>query len=203
MSKRFLFFGTGANFTIAVINRLIALNRLPFAIVVPEYPPIRSDTRFPVELPSKENPLIKKADEINIKTLYLPQMDQSGLIQQLDGIDIDFILVACWPYLLSKEVCLLAGKAALNLHPSLLPKFRGANPVEQQLATEDREFGASLHYLNDRFDRGDIVKQVSFTINDSEDLANIEKRAAQIGADLFNTAIEEFGTRAWQPVKQQ
>lgn len=204
MSARFVFFGTGADFSMVVFEQLVELDQLPDAIVVPEYSPgpIQSTELIKFSASCTQNRLLKKAKALDLTIIYAPESAQSQLQDQLSAMVFDFILVACWPYRLNKHLCSLATKAALNLHPSLLPKFRGANPVDQQLASSDRDFGVSLHLLSDQFDAGDIVKQAGITMSGEVDRDKIERQAAIMGADLFFNAINDFGTDRWRLLKQ-
>ena len=204
MSKRFLFFGTGANFTLFVFNRLVELNQPPLAVVIPEYPPARqySSITLPLSFNQIENSLIKNANALDLPVFYAPEAFEQQLIDQLHTMSFDFLLLACWPYLLGKKLCSLANNAALNIHPSLLPEFRGANPIEQQLQSDDRAFGVSLHLLSEQFDSGDIVNQARFGMGDPLNRNSIEYRAAITGVDLFLKAMDDFGTPAWKPREQ-
>ena len=198
MSKRFLFFGTGANFSLAVFDRLVELNRLPFAVVVPEYPAGKLSLLKspPLFIKSNRNPLLDRAESLNIPTLYAPKKFEAHLADQIRDQAFDFILVACWPYRINRDVCTLANMAALNLHPSMLPKFRGADPLEQQMNSEDDEFGVSLHILSEEFDSGDIVKQTRISVESPHNRSGIERNAALAGVDLFIQAMDEFATQA-------
>ncbi len=204
MSERFLFFATGANYSLLVFNRLVELNQLPLAVVIPEYPPTRqsSSITLPLSFNQIENPLIKKANALGLSVIYAPEAFEQQFIDQFRGMSVDFILLACWPYLLGKKLYSLAKNAAFNLHPSLLPEYRGANPIEQQLQSDDRAFGVSLHLLSEQFDSGDIVSQAEFSLNGPLNRNNIEHIAAVSGVNLFLKAMDDFGTQAWKPWEQ-
>ena len=89
-------------------------------------------------------------------------------------------------------------RAALNLHPSLLPRYRGPDPVGRQLEVDDRHFGVTLHLLDNRFDRGDIVSQAEFETGiETLTQEQIEWRCAQQGVGLFVDAVHH-GCAAWR-----
>ena len=149
------------------------------------------------------NPLEKLASSHNTPCLYAPHDGSDGLIGNLSKIDFDYILVACWPYLLSREINLLANKAALNLHPSLLPHYRGAKPVQEQIENHEPNLGVSLHLLDDNFDTGDIVKQVGFNLEQSQYRPYfIENKAAELGVELFIQAVEQYDVSGWDLTAQ-
>lgn len=202
---RTIFFSTGAFFSRRVLDELIASGYPPVAVVVPEFPAYKIDQkdRLPLEPAEKDNLLLKVVQDLNLPVIFAPENRGDEFLIQLSNIDFDFILVACWPYKLSTAVCQLARKSALNLHPSLLPEYRGANPVEEQLRQGGTHPGVSLHILSDEFDAGDIVKQAEFELPGKVDRETFEQQAADLGAHLFIEACEEFGSPDWHPVKQE
>lgn len=77
----------------------------------------------------------------------------------LDSGEVDFILSCCFDRVFSDQVLHYPDKAALNLHPSILPKYRGIKPLENALVNNESEIGVTLHVLSDEMDAGDIVLQ--------------------------------------------
>ena len=91
-----------------------------------------------------------------------------------------------------------------DLHPSLLPNYRGADPVAAQIDYEEKNFGVSLHLLSQEFDQGDIVGQASLELGTkSPGRELIEAQAARAGVNLFMKAMQEFGSPAWRPRPQR
>ncbi|MCP4186078.1 MAG: hypothetical protein GY763_00590 [Gammaproteobacteria bacterium] len=180
---RTLFFGTGAFFSVTVLSNLIELGHRPISVVIPEYPGVIPETdNLLTEQKGSKNPLINLAETNEIGVIFAP----SGHTPELEHKAFEYILVACWPYLLSPAACQLANKAALNLHPSLLPKYRGANPVDEQIEYCENQLGITLHELDQTFDTGPIVKQAGFKLDKkSYYRENLEYQAAKLGAALF------------------
>lgn len=86
--------------------------------------------------------------------------------------------------LLSEEVLRLASIAALNLHPSLLPRYRGRAPVNWVLVNGERETGVTLHRMVARADAGDIVAQRAVAIEDSDTALTLYRKLVPLGAGL-------------------
>ncbi len=102
------------------------------------------------------------------------------------------MLVACWPYLIDSSVIDSLDGAALNLHPSLLPAFRGPDPIGEQLNSDDRRFGVSLHRLSNSFDRGDLVAQAEIQLaKKSPDREMVEQDCAKGGVQLFISLLDK------------
>ncbi len=204
MPERFIFFGTGANFSLAVFEQLVELDQLPLAVVIPEYPAYQLDSelRLQIEQPVISNRLISRANNLNLPLLYAPSEKVDDLPVKLSNQTFDFILVACWRYKLSGAVCEMAAKSALNLHPSLLPAYRGIDPVGEQVSRQEHNLGVSLHLLSDKFDSGDIVKQAEIEHPVKLNRNYIEQQAARVGVRLFIEASEVFGGPGWHPRSQ-
>ena len=125
------------------------------------------------------------------------------LSHQIKSLKAEFLLVACWQKLLSNEVLNSVSKAALNLHPSLLPKYRGVDPIGEQLLAKDYNFGISLHLLNEHFDKGDIVLQKPLNIKTPYLRHGINNLSAETGAYLFIEALKLNSTTEWVLTKQK
>jgi methionyl-tRNA formyltransferase len=115
---------------------------------------------------------------------------------------IDFLLVACWPYLISPTLIASAAKAALNLHPSLLPMYRGPDPVTRQIECGERSPGVTVHLLSREFDAGDIVAQARLPAKAPvAERTRFECEAARLGSKLFIEAINRYD-EGWQTQAQ-
>ena len=191
--KRYALLLNGANFACEVLQNLQQSGFPPDLLVLPEYAPANAPATNPATLVQgrPQRRLQRLAGSIPIA--YAPAARQADCAKLLQQRHIDFLLVACWPYLLGPELIASVTRAALNLHPSMLPRHRGPDPIGQQLASGDRPFGVTLHLLNPAFDEGDIVAQSA--LSDTELTANrdsIEKRAAELGSRLFIDAINGY-----------
>ena len=178
---------------------------MPLLVVVPQYQASRTlpETELQVLKPENQNPLILFAEKNDIPLIYAPQSEASNLLEQLAGIDFEFILVACWPYLIPGQICNTAKKAAMNIHPSLLPAYRGADPIRAQIENGEEESGVSLHLLSNYFDAGDIVGTAALDKPEKPERVYLEKQAAKLGAKMFIEACRNFGGPDWHPRPQE
>lgn len=195
---RFALLASGAAFSREVLRRLLARGCPPAMLVLPEYPPAAVDTR-----PLLESTAARDYLQLGpgIEIAYAPRARQHEFAELVRRRGIDFLLLACWPYLLTPSLIDSPAAATLNLHPSLLPAHRGADPLGQQLAAGDYKFGVSLHLLDQRFDHGDIVAQAALpALPEIPDRADLERECARIGVDLFIEAIASYPH--WRPRAQ-
>jgi methionyl-tRNA formyltransferase len=200
-SSKYLLLGSGAHFTYQVLQHLLQRYYPPLAYVQHGTEAQLSAGQFadiPVENNIQFHPIPALLQHHALPFYYHQGLDLPEFIQHSD---IDFILVACWPRLISNEIIRSVNCAALNLHPSLLPAFRGVDPIRAQLEAQHEHFGVSLHLLNDAYDCGDIVLQQSIEIT-VPTYRSIESACATRGADLFIQALQTYSKPGWTLIKQ-
>ncbi len=108
----------------------------------------------------------------------------------LDAQRPDFILVACFSRRLPDTLCNRAARACLNLHPSLLPRYRGPAPLFWQLRAGRTDSGITLHHVSPVVDAGPIVAQAPVALGGGLDGAALEERFAEAGVELFCRMLE-------------
>lgn len=90
----------------------------------------------------------------------------------------------------------------VNVHPSILPKYRGPSPVESAILNGDTETGISIMQLSAKMDAGPVYKQVVFTLNDTETAPELEIKLAALGAQELVTILPSIISGSLQPVAQ-
>jgi len=201
-SASFALLASGANFSCEVLQALQQQHYLPRLLVLPEYPPAQAPLYGGREILSNppQRRLLQLAQDIELG--YGPASQQASCANLIKQHAIDFLLVACWPYLIDNTLIESARKGALNMHPSLLPDFRGPDPVQQQLNCEQSSFGVSLHLLSQLFDQGDIIAQAELgDLDRTPDRPCLEQRCAVLGVELFIAAVKQY-EQGWKPVRQ-
>jgi len=200
---KFALFSNGANFACEVLQSLLHKGFKPTLLVLPEYMPAAAPASLPLihGQCKPQRRLLQLAAGIEIA--YAPPALQSSCAQQLQRRAIEFILVACWPYLIDKPVVNSVTRGALNLHPSLLPSYRGADPIGEQLKSVAPRPGVSLHLLNSHFDQGDIVAQAELPGPQQHyQRASLERACAQLGSELFIDTLNGYDA-GWQTTPQR
>ena len=202
VDNQFALFTNGSPFSTQVVQALSNRKLTPSLIALPGYGPPKEqqDCRFQIASTNRKSRFQQLIAAY--PKHYLQQTQQEEIVAQLRTIGIDFILVACWPFLIRESVVRSAGKAALNLHPSLLPADRGPDPISAQLKRDTPDFGVSLHLLSPVFDSGDIVLQKRIELEESSDRNSLEKAAAVKGVALFNRAVRSYHS-GWNLKKQK
>jgi len=149
---RTAFFGT-PHFVTHVLDALNASGQTPTVIVTqPDRPAGRG-------LLPRPSPVKLWADAHGVSTLLPPSIDDS-VLGALKGFDL--FVVAGYGKILPKELLEIPKYGTLNVHPSLLPKFRGPSPIESQILSDAKEVGVSIILLDEETDHGPILAQKSF-----------------------------------------
>ena len=104
----------------------------------------------------------KRADRLDIKSCYTK--DEDEIIALFNVYEVDLVVMAGWMRIVSKKFCDAFAGRLINLHPSLLPKYKGLNAVEQALKAGDSETGGSVHWVTAQLDSGDVIKQQTVPI---------------------------------------
>jgi methionyl-tRNA formyltransferase len=121
--------------------------------------------------------------------LGIPVRQPERLDESVEVGDVDAMVVAAYGALVPES--LLGQTLWLNVHPSLLPRWRGAAPVERAIMAGDRETGVTIHKTTADLDAGPIAAQRRFPIGPEDDAAIVFERAAQLGVELLGEVFAE------------
>jgi formyltetrahydrofolate-dependent phosphoribosylglycinamide formyltransferase len=104
----------------------------------------------------------KRADRLNINSCYTK--DEDEIIALFEAYQVDLIVMAGWMRIVSKKFVDAYPGQIINLHPSLLPKYKGLNAIEQAIKAGEDETGATVHFVTEELDSGAIIKQQTVPI---------------------------------------
>ncbi len=138
----------------------------------------------------RPSPVKRAAEEMGLP-LYQPELVSApeGL-QLLRGLAPEVLLLIAFGELLSEEVLATPSAAALNLHPSLVPKYRGAAPIERAILAGETETGVTMQWMAPEMDAGDVLLQWPVRIGPEEDRGALHDRLAELGARMTLEALE-------------
>ena len=111
------------------------------------------------------------------------------LLQNLKKNKISFICLAGYMKIVSKNFIEKFGKQIINIHPSLLPKFKGLNTFSRILKNKEIKTGSTVHYVNKKLDSGQIVAQKSFFISANDNEVSLKKKTQKMEHQIFPEAI--------------
>lgn len=116
--------------------------------------------------------------------------DEEKLLERLSKHDVDLVVLARYMRILGPEVVFRYEGRIINVHPSLLPAFPGAEPYRQALDAGVRITGVTAHYATTDLDQGPIITQRVFDVPDSAEPADLQRRGQPLEADALLEAIQ-------------
>ena len=116
--------------------------------------------------------------------------------------EIDIILLSCYPKRFPVEAVNLARKACINIHPSLLPKYRGSNPIFWQIRNGETQTGVTLHKVSEQLDAGDILAHRQVPYAQGARLADIELKLIKSAVDCLHKLLAESYSK-WERLEQK
>ncbi len=165
-----------APFGADVLQRLAATHDIAALLTRPDAPAGRGRRLAPP--PAKE-----VAERLGIPVL---QPDRPAM-----GLDLGAATVVVCAYGLLIPPALLAERTWLNVHPSLLPRWRGAAPVERAIMAGDAETGVTIHETVEALDAGPVAAREAFPIESDDDAGAVYARAAEVAARLLDTVLAD------------
>ena len=114
---------------------------------------------------------------------------ENHMLLVLKKYKINFICLAGYMKILSKNFLKKFGKKIINIHPSLLPKFRGLNTFSKILKNKEKKTGCTVHYVNEKLDAGNIIIQKSFYINSNDNETTLKQKTQRLEYKVFPEAI--------------
>lgn len=149
----------------------------------------------------KISPIKKLAEENDIR-VFTPDKFDHAAVNELENQKPDIIIVAAYGKILPKEILEIPGFGCINIHPSLLPKYRGPSPIQNAILNGETETGTTIMLMNEKIDAGDILVQEKTTIGKDETAFDLSERLAEISSDLLLKTVPLWIERKLTPQKQ-
>ncbi len=142
---------------------------------------------------------IDKAKRKNIKTKIINQKDyeskkdfENALTNTLKNQNVDLVCLAGFMCILSKKFLKEWHRKVINIHPSLLPSFRGKNAVKQALENRVKTAGCSVHFVDEGIDTGEIISQEEVPVSSNDDEETLGKKILKKEHVLYIKVIKEL-----------
>lgn len=132
----------------------------------------------------KESEVKKLALQKNL-SVFQPENLNEDTITEIENQSPDLIIVAAYGRIIPEKIINIPRLGIINIHPSLLPKFRGPSPIQNALLNGETETGTTLMLIDEGMDTGDILKQVSVKIDSNEKYPELLEKLARLSADLL------------------
>lgn len=192
--SRVIFMGT-PDFSTKVLEMLIAKEDVIAVVTQPDRPVGRKRVMTP--------PPVKKVALENGIEVYQPEkIAQSDELQKLIDMKPDLIVTAAFGQLLPKALLDAPKLGAINVHASLLPKYRGGAPIHQAIIDGEKETGVTIMYMAPKLDAGDIISQQAIEIEPTDDVGSMHDKLSFLGADLLQKTLPDIINGTNNRIKQ-
>lgn len=182
------------DFSTTILEMLIAEYEVIAVVTQPDRPVGRKKVLTPP-------PVKKVAEQFNIPIYQPEKLKDSEELNELLQLDIDLIVTAAFGQLLPEVLLQHPKLGAINVHASLLPKYRGGAPIHQAIIDGEEQTGVTIMYMAKKLDAGNIISQQAITIDDQDDVGSMHDKLSYLGADLLKKTLPSIidGTNDSEP----
>jgi len=158
--------------------------------------------RHVLNRPCRVQKLSELAQKHGIALTHSAEVNSPETVRWIRERQPDLILSVYLNQRIGPELLSLPAHGCLNIHPALLPHNRGLFPYFWVLANGETETGVSVHYVETRFDTGDIIAQQKITVTPEDTIQSLSYKSAQVGGPLLTQAVRDVMTGATQRIPQ-
>ncbi len=192
---RIIFMGT-PDFAVGALEALIQKgHEIALAVTQPDKPKGRGKAM-------QRTPVKEAALAHGIEVYQPRRVREAECVEYLRGQDADIIVVAAFGQILPKEILEMPRYGCINVHASLLPKYRGAAPIQWAVINGEQVTGVTIMQMDEGLDTGDMLLKEEVALHKDETGGSLFQRLAQTGAALCVEALELIARGAIQPVPQ-
>jgi len=148
------------------------------------------------------SPVKKLAVQQQIPVLQPLSLKNEEIQQQLSSFKADVMIVAAYGLILPNTVLKMPRLGCLNIHASLLPRWRGAAPIQRALLAGDTETGITIMQMDEGLDTGAMLLKLSCTIDHSDTSQTLHDKLAELGAQAIITALDKLQVGALKGIEQ-
>ena len=130
------------------------------------------------------------------------ELDEPELIETIRSLEIDAAVVCSFNYKIPKILLEAVKDGFINVHPSMLPKYRGGNPYSRVLMNGETETGVTIHFMDESFDTGDIIAQKPYHIHSKATMGTIFNELNVLGIELLLQVLQAYETQPLPRIKQ-
>jgi formyltetrahydrofolate-dependent phosphoribosylglycinamide formyltransferase len=141
----------------------------------------------------------KRADKLGIPHSYINSKNETNIIRLIQAWNVDLIVLAGWMRIVTKDFIDAFRGRIINVHPSLLPKYKGLHAIEQAMEAGETETGATVHYVNEELDGGEIIIQSKVPILHNDNIKSLTKAIQRREYAILPEAIKHVKSKLQEP----
>lgn len=143
-------------------------------------------------LRSHPSPVKEEAEKLGVPLFQPGRLKESESIALLREVSPDLVVTAAFAQWVPREILSLPRHGCVNIHPSLLPRYRGPSPIERAILSGDSVTGVTLYLMDEGWDTGDILAQESLPIDPEETGGSLHRKLADLGAAMIPALLERM-----------
>jgi len=192
---KIIFMGT-PEFAVPSLRNLLAEgHKIVMVVTQPDKPSHRGRR---ISMP----PIKKVAFELGLPICQPAKIKSDAFYEQLKQLQADSIIVVAFGRILPGRIIYLPPRGAINLHPSLLPKYRGAAPINWAIINVEEETGCTTMYMDEGMDTGDILLRKQVPIKPEDNALELSQKLSLRGAELLSETLRELEKGRLSATKQ-
>ena len=149
-----------------------------------------------------ESDVSLNANVLGIRTFKPENLNTQEIKDEISSLEIDFLVVIAYGKIIPKWLLKLPKISPINIHFSLLPKYRGASPIQSSLINGDTETGVSFMQINDELDSGDIYKSFKTSIDQHDNKISLERKLTDLCIENICQILHDIEFQRLKPIKQ-
>jgi methionyl-tRNA formyltransferase len=183
---RFIFFGS-SEFAKIILNKLLDFSMKPVLVVTAPSP----------------TPVYDLAKENNIPVLRPEKLEDEQFLSNFKNYNPDLVILTAYGKIIPSKLLSIPKKGVLNLHPSLLPNWRGATPIQSTILAGNNKTGVSLFLMDEEIDHGPIIQNAEYKIkNVGITYLELMQELAILGADIIIKTVPKWFEGKIKPIPQ-
>lgn len=190
-----IFFGT-PDFVLPVLNSLSKNHTIVAVVTTADQAVGRKKILTP-------SPVKQYAIDTNIQSIFTPEKFNDKVTSDLAALQPDIFIVAAYGKIIPEKILAIPKYGALNIHPSLLPKYRGPSPIQTALRNGDHETGITIIKMDAKMDHGPIIAQEVFPLTQEDTFASLHIRMFERSAMLLQNILLDFMSGKLNPIPQE
>lgn len=183
--KKVIFMGT-PDFAVASLNEIANDENFEIPLVITRADKKRNRGKL---LPT---PVKERALELGLEVITPKSINTEEVITKIKDIKPDYIAVVAYGQIIGKELIDYMDGRMINVHSSILPKYRGAAPINWAIVKGEKESGVSIMLVGEGLDQGDILKIEKTPISEAEDAGSLHDRLMNMGAKALVEVLNDF-----------
>ncbi len=192
---RIIFFGSG-QFCFPIVKKIWEEFSLLGTVVTKAKPRGRG---LRITIPE----IAQWAQRVGIK-MYMPEDPNSDtFIGDISRLKPDVFVLSSYGHILSGRLLAVPRLGGINIHPSLLPRYRGAAPIRRAIMAGEEKTGITVFFMDEKIDHGEIIFQKEMVIKPSDHYESVVARLSKLGVDVITDVLKSVESGNYKKVKQQ